>query len=268
MTNLMHYENVSCKNLQPLIFDSVTYSVLIKILNQICTHVFTDKKHVIICHSNPPYPVWVWCNNYSYDNLCAIAHCIKKHFALENGYNVILSQELLENLQKIDAYFLNVSLKMQLFSYRLDKINNISYPVNGKVLKANKNDINALANVYHDMVYEMEGFDFDKQTCENKVSELMQNGGLYTFVNQNGEIVATTAMIKSDGFYKISAVYTLPNQRRKGYAINLVHALCKKAVSEGVTPILYTDGNYNASNECYKKIGFFQVGKLLNIQNK
>ena len=71
------------------------------------------------------------------------------------------------------------------------------------------------------------------------------------------------------GLYgKIAAVYTLPNQRRKGYALNLVHAISEDILKDGLVPILYTDADYGASNSCYKKIGFEQVGSLCTVQGK
>jgi predicted GNAT family acetyltransferase len=33
----------------------------------------------------------------------------------------------------------------------------------------------------------------------------------------------------------------------------------------GLMPILYTDGDYDASNECYKGIGYIERGCLYSI---
>lgn len=266
MNDFYYYQNTACSNLINLINDQVTYSVLIKILNNTCQKIFTDNKCVVICHSNPPYPVWIYTNDLSEKSVNKIANCIKANFAFENGFNIILSDELLKKLQTYDEYFANVKLKMPLLSYRLDQINTINYPVLGKVLPAKENDFEFLTDLYADMVFEMEGFKFDKATCAKKIKQHFQDKDLFTFINEKGEIVATTACIKENKFAKISMVYTLPDKRRKGYAINLVHALCKDAVKKGLTPILYTDGSYEASNDCYKKIGFYKVGTLLNVQ--
>ena len=43
--------------------------------------------------------------------------------------------------------------------------------------------------------------------------------------------------------------------------------LCNKTIlDENLIPILYTNGGYSPSNECYKKIGYYQVGRIFNIQ--
>jgi len=36
-------------------------------------------------------------------------------------------------------------------------------------------------------------------------------------------------------------------------------------LDDGLIPILYTNGDYVASNDCYKKIGYVQVGKLVDV---
>jgi predicted GNAT family acetyltransferase len=69
-------------------------------------------------------------------------------------------------------------------------------------------------------------------------------------------------------FGKVAAVYTVPKHRRLGYAINLVGELTRMIMREGLVPALYTDGGYSASNECYKKIGYKQVGRLLMVNKK
>ena len=63
----------------------------------------------------------------------------------------------------------------------------------------------------------------------------------------------------------INLVYTLPKERRKHYAENLVYQVTKLAVNEGLSPMLYTDADYPASNECYKKIGYVLRGSLCTI---
>ena len=52
-----------------------------------------------------------------------------------------------------------------------------------------------------------------------------------------------------------STIYTICNRLVK-----------KELLSNDITPILYTNGNYIASNECYRKIGFEQVGRICNIK--
>ena len=265
MTNLLHYEKCDNPRLRNLVSGDITYTVLYKILGCECDHIFTDGENIIVCHSNPPYPVWVWCKDTkNEDFLSAIAKCIKKYFPLEE-YDVIMPYNALSGLQEKDDYFLQAGVKTELLSYRLDAINNIHRVCDGRMEKAKIEDLEFLTKCFKDMAMEMEGHDFSIEHCRDRVSEQITNEILFVWRDDSGEIVACANRKFLDGVGSVSGVYTLPRHRRCGYAINLVHGITKDILRLGHTPTLYTDGGYNASNECYKKIGYRQVGRLCTV---
>ena len=264
---LQHYQNTNCPEAASLMEDeAITYSVLIKILQGDCAHIFTDLENVVICHSGQPYPVWVWCRDVGSDaNVAEIARCIQEELPLERGYDHILSYELLERLKARDAYFRNVGTKMGLQSYRLDEINDIDYPCEGSMSLVREEEIPSLIGVRHDMSMEMEGRDFAAEHCEASLRRMVAEKCLFAWRKDSGEIVALTARGDQPPYSKITSVYTLPQHRRKGYAINLVHSVTETMLADGLIPILYTDAGYAASNACYQKIGYQQVGSLISI---
>ncbi|MBQ8834080.1 MAG: GNAT family N-acetyltransferase [Oscillospiraceae bacterium] len=91
----------------------------------------------------------------------------------------------------------------------------------------------------------------------------MERKTLFTWRNDAGEIVALTAKVDNGPYSRITSVYTLPGHRRKGYAIHLVHKVTETILADGLVPTLYTDANYRASNACYRKIGYQEVGNLI-----
>lgn len=266
ITQLLHLKNTSNIELSKQLEGDITYSVLFRILQNDCTDIFYNEG-VIVCYSNPPYPIWVWCRDASKtSDIISIANCIKRNYPLDENYNIIMGYDVLEQLKKCDSYFENVSFKMELFSYQLREINEIDYSCDGHAMLAELADLDVIACAFKDMYYEMEKLVFSAQECREKALGLINNNQLYVWKNKNGEIVALTSK-KIEGKYgSISSVYTLPMARRKGYAINLVHRVSQELLSNDITPILYTNGNYIASNECYRKIGFEQVGRICNIK--
>lgn len=52
---------------------------------------------------------------------------------------------------------------------------------------------------------------------------------------------------------------------KKHYAGNLVYQVTKMIIDAGCLPMLYTDGDYAASNACYEKIGYVPQGRLCTI---
>lgn len=265
MEILTHYKNQSKVELASLVKDDISFAVLYKILHFNCQDIITDHKNIIMCYSTFPFPVWIYCNDLSHENIICIANYIKTFFPLEKGYSITLTEELLDKLKEIDLYFNDVKIKLQLLSHRLDKINKITKKCDGKYLLANQEDTLYLSKMWKDMEFEMEGFDLSTQQCLEIVTNHIKNKTLYKWVNDNNDLVAITAKEALNSFGKISAVYTIPCFRRKGYAINLVYEVTKLLISENKIPILYTDGGYIASNECYRKIGYKQVNTLYTI---
>lgn len=265
---LKHYQNQSCPSLAELMREeAITYSVLINILQGECTDIFTDSENMVVCYSASPWPVWVWCKNpEDVADVMEIGQCLKENFAVEQGYEIILSYELLDKLRELDGYFRDVKDGMGLLSYRLDAIHAIERPCEGSVSLVREEEILPLVGVWHDMHIEMTGRDHTPEHCEETMRRMVEKKCLFAWRNDAGEIMALTGRGDHAPFSKITSVYTLPQHRRKGYAINLVHAVTETILADGFTPILYTDAGYAASNACYQKIGYRQVGRLTSIR--
>lgn len=243
--------------------DKITYAVLEAILGGVCSRTYTDNSDIIICHSTSPYPVWVWCKDAN-DKAAmeVIGRCLKEEFPVEEGYQYMLSYEVLNHLKRLDSYFEQTKVEMNLLSYRLNTLQDIERPCDGKMEYAQEKDLDELAKYQHDGSYEMEGFDWDMERCRASVKEKINAGELFLWRNEKDKIVALTVRRDNGDFSKIASVYTLPDHRRKGYAINLVYQVTKGILADGLIPILYTNADYSASNSCYRKIGYEEVGSL------
>jgi len=64
---------------------------------------------------------------------------------------------------------------------------------------------------------------------------------------------------------RIGHVYTLEDERGKGYAANLIHDLTKLILDKNIQPLLYTDYSYPASNKAYINAGYDDKGILINF---
>ena len=264
---LQHYRNQACSALADLMCEeAITYSVLIKILQGECTDIFTDHESVIVCYSSEPWPIWVWCRDTE-DSAAVmeIAWCLKEQFPVEQGYDIILRYELLESLRKRDEYYRNVKDGMGLLSYRLDAISDIDYPCQGEMSLVREDEITSLVDTWQAMHMEMEGRSFTSEHCEQSIRRMVEQKCLFAWRDDTGKIVALTGRGDQPPYSKITSVYTIPEHRRKGYAINLVHSVTQTMLVDGLIPILYTDAGYTASNACYQKIGYRQVGCLVSI---
>jgi len=264
---LLHYKNQACPALAELLReDPITWSVLLKILQDTCCDILTDHRNVVVCYSNPPYPVWVWCRDAENSGaVMEIAHCLKEQLPLDSVRCCIMPEALAQKLRDADPYFRDTKPGMGLLSYRLDRILPLKHSCDGEMGLVKEGEIPSLLDVWHDMHMEMEGMDQTPEHCLATITRMVEKKSLFAWRTEAG-IVALTGRGDQEKYSKITSVYTLPEHRRKGYAINLVHGVTEGILAEGLIPILYTDAAYGASNDCYRKIGYEQVGSLVSIQ--
>ncbi len=265
---LIHYQNQSnVADVELLREDAINFSVLTSILQRECTDIFTNHESIIICYSCSPYPVWAWCKDVTVDaDVHKIADCLKHTFPLEDAYTCNLSYELLERLKEVDSYFSQAEIEMNLLSYRLDELNEVNHPCDGAPEQASQDELELLAKLWHDACLEMLKMDHSEETCLKHVEITIAGGMLFIWRDSAGEVVAITSRKGTKGYSRIGTVYTKPDKRRCGYAINLVAHVTRTILAEGLTPILYTNADYAASNACYQKIGYKQVGSLCTIK--
>ena len=127
-------------------------------------------------------------------------------------------------------------------------------------------DLDALAQLSKTAVYEMEHVERPLDVLRAELEGKIAAGQQFMWRDGDGKLAAITAYRVEGRFGSVTGVYTLPTHRRHGYAMNLVHGVTARVLERGLTPILYTDADYAASNTCYQKIGYRQVGSLCTAQ--
>jgi uncharacterized protein len=84
------------------------------------------------------------------------------------------------------------------------------------------------------------------------------------WVWDNGHIVSmAVAQNPVAGVVRVSAVYTPPEHRKRGYAAACVHGLSKWVRDSGHRCMLYTDLGNPTSNSIYRRIGYCAVAEVL-----
>ena len=248
--------------------DAITFSVLVRILKIPCSLICTDGERVMICLSKRPYPVWVWCRDEGDDEaIRAIADCLRRRFPPAEGYRYNLTHGLLERLRAMDAAFAKLRVEVNLLSYRLSEILPATHPCGGRMAAARMDRLDELARHFQAAVLEMEHMERDLEDCRGLIAEKIEAGQQFIWLDGRGELAAITSWRTIGQYGGVTGVYTLPSHRRRGYAMNLVHGVTRRILQEGLTPILYTDADYGASNACYQKIGYRQVGSLCTAVN-
>ena len=246
--------------------DKITFFVLLMIVNNKCNKVFTDGERIIICYSCKPFPVWVWtADQATEDELIRISSCLKTEFPADEGYEYNISYKLFDKLKELDEVYRSMKVYTNLLSYKCDKVIKPNKKCDGKMRQAKQEDYELLVKYHNALCFEIHNSEFPWEESESIITNGMNEKALYVWENNKGEIVATLSRRKLGDTDSLSMVYTIPSERRKGYAENLVYSITKMIMEEGMLPTLYTDADYGASNACYKKLGYTELGSLCTI---
>lgn len=188
------------------------------------------------------------------------ANCLKNEFPVGEGYLYNLTYEALERLKARDLKGLAVIINM--LCYRCDRLLKIPEASEGRGRLAQKEDIPLIAQWKQQITLEAEKRETDIEQCLQSVRAQVEQKTLFLWENARQQPAAMASRNDDGALSKVMGVYTIPQERRKGFALHLVHQITGDILREGKTPVLYTDADYGASNACYRKIGYRQVARL------
>ncbi len=243
--------------------DRYTFSVLQRILKMNCQLTITDDETFIICLSAKGYPVWVWTvDGISGEKLAEVFKITMQEFPPEEfHYNIKY-----EAAEYFMAQASDLKLLMNMMTYECLETVAPTLRAAGKAVPCKEKDLDLLVDW---LLAFQEETGIDKRPAEEHragAAEKIGMKALYFWVDQAGRPVCLCGFRPTpDGLTSLGPVFTPPQERRKHYAENLVHAVTEEVLGRGLTPILYTNADYEASNECYKKVGFKLKGTLCTI---
>ncbi len=247
--------------------DKYTFSVLSNVLESKCRLVFTDHRSFIICHSEDPYPVWIWTeDNVSDDTKETVWNLVSEHCPANKGYKFNLKYELADYfLMRGKETGADMHITTQLLAYDCPSPVVPGNITNGALHCCDHNDIEEAAILHHTFFAEAGTTQTTPEQSRQKVTDHIDKGEFFFWKDDQGMTVACCDYHISGDLAYIGCVYTVPAQRRKHYAQHLVYRVTKLVSDKGYMPMLYTDALYPASNECYRKIGYILRGEICMI---
>jgi predicted GNAT family acetyltransferase len=93
-------------------------------------------------------------------------------------------------------------------------------------------------------------------------TRLRHPGRLWTWVDDDRPVSMPWISPPGAGVVRVSAVYTPPQLRGRGYASACVAAVSARTMAEGHTCVLHTDINNRTSNKIYQEIGYRPIMDL------
>jgi GNAT superfamily N-acetyltransferase len=145
--------------------------------------------------------------------------------------------------------------------YQLVELNEIA-PIVGQLRKADAGDRNLAVTWLQDFYTET-----NTPACnsESLIDAALSSERLWLW--QDGGVVSMAISSKPmREVVRISAVYTPPENRKRGYAAACVHGVSRYFTDEGYRCILYTDLGNPTSNSIYRRIGYRAVAEAIQYR--
>ena len=258
---------VNEKDFELLKQDAYTFQVLDRILKRKCDIVRSDHEKLILCSSEPCYPVWIWTpDGLAEADKEAAWKLAESCRPMAEGYRYNMKEELAEYfLAKAREAGLQAGYMMLMYAYDCPEPSVPEKTADGEMYRCTPEDEEEAADLYALFYPDIGETDVSREHCLERARSGINDNEFFFWKNAAGKTVACCSYKKNGDTATVGPVFTLPEYRRKHYAQNLVYQVTKRLKDKGYRPMLYTDAGYAASNECYRKIGYTLRGRLCTI---
>lgn len=245
--------------------DRFDFSLINQNLTSETLDLYSDGKTYIICRGKEGWPTWIWTSEYfSEEKMPEIISEInlfltdaeKDKFTCKKAFYEMLVKSEYEHLNEEDYFEMGA-----LHCIR---------PVKPKTCTGNldsptESDREDLIRYWYDDSQEMNGVDpITMEQAQKDVDNFLASDTFFVW-RDGGKIVCMGSYTLVGETARVNHVYTVPDQRGKGYAANLIYDITEGLLSEGITPLLYTDYNYKPSNKAYINAGYIPSAVLINF---
>lgn len=246
--------------------DATEFALIIQNIDIPEVELYSDEENYLICRGKVEWPVWVWTkDNISSKLIPEIITAMNLYLTDEERTKFTCKKELYdllassgyENLVS-DDYFEMGSLTCK---------NPISpKPCEGALSIPTIADEATLTTYWYADCEEMNGVDsITLDQAQKDVQSFLTSGTFFIWRDSSSKIVSMASYKQNGSQARLSHVYTPPEERKKGYAANLIYAMTKELLAKNLTPLLYTDYNYIPSNKAYINAGYEETGVLINF---
>jgi len=247
--------------------DRYTFAVLSRVLHEPCSCLLTDHERFILCHTVMPYPVWLW----TPDDLTPaekerVWQLASGTLSPAEGFRYNLKYDLAE-------YFIgrtretggDLRIATNMFAYDCPAAIAPEAPADGHLHICVPEDTDEAAQMIHEFHNAVAADQQGLESCRLKAAQHISRNAFFFWKDASGAVTACCSFNANGDLGCVGSVYTRPAFRRRHYAQHLVYQVTQLIAGQGLTPMLYTDADYAASNACYEKIGYVLRGKLCTI---
>ena len=246
--------------------DKYKFNIILKNLPSSELELYSDEDNYIICRGSKKWPTWIWTkDNFDKTKINELEELIKLYLTDNDRDKFTCKKELYDLL--LERNFCNLN-KDDYFEMGFLICHKTKQPkiCDGVLSKPTENDRSILEKYWYDDNIEMNGADpITMEQAKKDVNEFLMDDKFYILRNAKGKIVCMVSYGIIGNQAKLNHVYTPVEERKKGYAANLIYLMTNSLLEQGLVPLLYTDYNYIPSNKAYINAGYEDTGILINF---
>ena len=246
--------------------DKYKFNIIFKNFSSPELELYSDEENYIICRGSKEYPTWIWTkDNFDKSIIEDIEILIEKYLTGNEKDKFTCKKELYDVLISRDFRYIN---KDDYFEMGFLICHKTVQPrqCDGVLDRPKEEDREVLEKYWYDDNLEMNGIDpITKEQAKKDVDEFIRSGSFFVLRNSNDKIVCMAGYGIVENQAKLNHVYTPIEERKKGYAANLIYLMTNDLLSRNLIPLLYTDYNYIPSNKAYINAGYEDTGILINF---
>ena len=251
--------------------DKYKFNIVSKILSGDEVLLYSDEENYFLARNKVGMPTWIWTKDGLNDKqiLEEIKEVMSKYltdlaydqFTCKKEYYNFLTKSGYEKLNRED-YF-------ELGFLTCNRVKSVKQTDGTMVLCTQKENEDLLSLFVKFTEFANKTLKSSKEDTLEELTEEMarqiEQQRLFCWKNKEGKIVCIANYLALGDTARIGHVFTLEEERGKGYAANLIHDLTERLLAEGLKPLLYTDYSYPASNKAYINAGYEDKGILINF---
>ena len=246
--------------------DKYKFNIILKNLPSPDLELYSDEKNYIICRGSKKWPTWIWTKDrFDKSIIEEIEELIKMYLTENEKDKFTCKKELYDILVNREFKYINKDDYFEmgfLICYKTKK----PKKCDGVLSRPCEEDRQILERYWYDDNMEMNGVEpITKEQAIKDVDEFIKSDNFYMLKNTNNKIVCMASYGITEKQAKINHVYTPIEERKKGYAANLIYLMTNDLLNRGLIPLLYTDYNYIPSNKAYINAGYEDAGILINF---
>lgn len=243
------------------------FSLIFQNLKSDEVELYSDEENYLFCRGKKGYPTWIWTrDDLNKDMLKEIEEVIKIYIT-DNKKTEFTCKEELYLLLKDDGFeYLNLEDYFEMGFLLCNAVNTSRKITEGFIDVPNENDRETILKYWMDNNKEVDYYNaLSRNQAEKDVQSFYDSNHFFVWRNDNNKVVSMAVYYITDNQVRITHVYTPVEERRKGYAANLIYNLTSDLLSKNLVPLLYTDCKYDASNKAYISVGYEDKGILINF---